>query len=278
MHRLILALSGVIAVLAAGAATAGLWSEELYRNDSVLVAAGLRAQDLVTLFIAVPLLVVVTAAWHSGSARAGLAVVGTLGYFLYVYASMALGAAYNSLFLLYLTILSISFFSVVCTLGSFELRFTSPPPRRAAAMFMFISGGMTLIVWLVPLITAAVHARPPGLLDGYTTLVTCALDLAIIAPSAWVAGTLILKGRALGYVIAASLSGVIVMLGPVIALGTYYQMAAGVEFSTGEIVGPIAGFLALGFAGLAVMVAILRAAGGRPIATHRGGPSWLPVQ
>ena len=47
---------------------------------------------------------------------------------------------------------------------------------------------------------------------------------------------------------------------------------------TGESVGPTGAFMALGFADLAEMISIIRAAGSVPALNQRGGSSWLPVQ
>lgn len=47
------------------------------------------------LFLGIPLLVVSIVLYQRGSLAGVLLLTGILGYFLYVYASMALGAAYK---------------------------------------------------------------------------------------------------------------------------------------------------------------------------------------
>jgi hypothetical protein len=186
---------------------------------------------------------------------------GALAYFLYVYASMALGAAYNWLFLVYVALLSTSLFAFVGAVAARDLRFTAAPPRLAPAIFMLVCGLVTAFVWLGPLVVAALERRPPDRLDGYTTMVTYALDLAIVAPATWLSAALILRRRSLGYVLAFALTTVLVLLGPVIAVSTYNQVSAGIAFGPGEIAGPVVGFLVLGAAGLCVMASILRVVG-----------------
>jgi hypothetical protein len=51
-----------------------------------------------------------------------------------------------------------------------------------AALFMFASGLVTLVIWLTPLLSALVQGQPPALLNSSTTMVTDALDLGIITP------------------------------------------------------------------------------------------------
>jgi hypothetical protein len=228
----------------------------LYAADSVFAAAGFRAQDTVTLVVALPLLGLL--AWHFwyGRARATPLLLGVLAYELYVSASMAIGAAYNPLFLAYVGGLSASLFA-------FVLVFTAPlelrrwPARREAAAFMFAAGVLTFFVWVSPLVDGLAHGRPPALLDHYTTLVTPALDLAIVTPAAFVSGVLILRRDLNGYRIACALIGLVSMLAPIIALSTINQLRAGVSFSLAELAGPVAGFLVLGSTGLWILRRIL---------------------
>jgi hypothetical protein len=51
-----------------------------------------------------------------------------------------------------------------------------------------------------------------------------------------------------------------VLVAATIIAGTVFQVRAGVDFTTGEIVGPIAGFLVLAAVGLWLLVRLLRQA------------------
>lgn len=131
-------------------------------------------------------------------------------------------------------------------------------PRRGLAIFMFLAGLVTLAVWGAPLVAALLRGGPPDRLDSYTTMVTYALDLAIITPATFLCAILVLQNNPLGYVIAAPLLTLIVLLAPQIILSTLFQRAAGVPFTTGEMVGPVAGFVVLGLAAAWLLVALLR--------------------
>jgi len=96
-------------------------------------------------------------------------------------------------------------------------------------------------------------------LDSYTTPVTYALDLAIITPATIVCGILILQGAATGYLVSMPLFTIIILLAPQIVLSMLFQRSAGVPFTTGEMIGPIAGFVLLGLIAIWLLVSLLRA-------------------
>jgi hypothetical protein len=123
---------------------------------------------------------------------------------------------------------------------------------------MFASGLVTLFVWLEPLIGSISEGTAPELLDGYTTMVTDALDLGIITPLTIISGILILRKKPLGYKIAFPLLGIILLSLPTITLTTFIQLHNGVTFTMAEIIGPISGFSGLGVLSLIIMIIILR--------------------
>jgi hypothetical protein len=243
--------------------TVELYGHGIYRYDTVFAGAGYRGTDLVVLCLGVPVLVILALLYRRGSLKASLLLIGTLAFFLYVYASMALGAAYNNLFLLYTAVFSLSFIGLVMTfrysrLPAIPAHVFGSLPRRFPASLLFACGLVTVLVWLNPIISSMLSGEPPERLDSYTTLMTYALDLAVITPSTFVAGYLILRRFAFGYLMAFALFGTIIMLAPAIAASTVSQVRAGVEFTTGEMVGPVAGFVVLGVLAVWATLAILR--------------------
>ena len=75
------------------------------------------------------------------------------------------------------------------------------------------------------------------------------------------AAILIVRRVARGYALAAVLLVLLVFVAATIVAGTVFHVAADVEFTTGEIVGPIAGILALAAIGLRLLARLLRQAG-----------------
>lgn len=247
--------------------TAQIYNQGIYRFDTVFTGAGFKGQDAVVLFLGVPLLLVSVYLFQRGSMIGQLLLVGALGYFLYVYASMSLGAAYNRLFLLYIVTFSTSLFAFVAAFSAVDPDLIAAllpggMPRAGLAIFMFLAGAITLFVWGAPLVAALQSGNPPDRMDSYTTMVTYALDLAIITPATILCGVLVLQNNPLGYLIALPLLTLVILLAPQIILSTIFQRGAGVPFTTGEMVGPVAGFVVLGLAAVWLLVLTLQAMAG----------------
>src|SRR6266516_2180191 len=75
----------------------------LYYYDTVSTVAQMQGNDITTLIIGLPLLVISTWLAFHGSLRGRLLLTGTLAFFLYIYMymSMSMLTAYNALFLVY---------------------------------------------------------------------------------------------------------------------------------------------------------------------------------
>jgi hypothetical protein len=282
--NLVTAVSSLIALLAMFAAASGLfWRRDgstfsfttlrnqhvkifgqgLYRYDTLFFGAGFKGQDGVVLFLGIPLLIISIILHRRGSVTGQLLMTGTLGYFLYVYASMTLGAAYNRLFLVYIALFSANLFTFVQVFSNVDLETIASHllyglPTRGLAVFMFGAGFVTLVVWGGPLVSSLVKGWPPDRIGTYTTMVTYALDLAIITPATVLCAVLVLRGDPWGYVIATPLLTIVVLLAPQIILSTVFQKSAGVHFTTGEMIGPVSGFVALGLVATWLLAVILQ--------------------
>ncbi len=280
----VLALGTVVVVLALVAALGGLlwgggegartfttargdtvqvYGVGLYEHDSAFTGAGFRGSDLVTVALGVPLLVVGLVLHRSGSLRGGLVLAGAFAYVLYVYTSLSLSAQFNPFFLVYVALFSASFFALVLLLRAIDLSalpaaVVTRLPRRGPAAFLIVAGLLTAFVWLAPTVSALADGSVPDRSEGYTTAVTVALDLAIIVPTCLACGALILRRAPLGCLLAFPLLGVIIMLGPGFVAQTWWQVEAGVEFTTAEMAGPIGGFGVVAVLAIWVAVGLLR--------------------
>jgi hypothetical protein len=212
----------------------------LYRHETVSAAAQAVAQDVVTLLVGIPLLVVSMILFRKGTVRGKLLLAGTLAYFLYTYASFAFGAAYNVLFLVYVSLFSLSCFAFVLTLTGIDIpalpeHFTSGLPRRTISVFLFVVAFFVSFAWLGRIVPALSANRPPLGLESYTTLVIQALDLGLVVPIAVLSGILLWKGKAWGYM----LSSVVLIKGMTLALAVsamaVNMMIEGVHVSIGEL-------------------------------------------
>jgi hypothetical protein len=222
-------LSSLIAVLALVAAGAGLfwpsagapypfttlhgetvqiYGQGLYADDAVMKSGATRGTDAVTLLLAVPLLVVALLRYRRGSVRGALLLAGALTFFLYVYATNAVSVAFNPLFLLYVALFSLSFFAwylMMAAIQPLAAVFPAAMPYRGIAVFLFVCGLLTSFVWLEPIVTALLQGTPPALLGHATTMVTEAIDLALVVPGCFVAGVLLFRRDPRGVGVAVPL-------------------------------------------------------------------------
>lgn len=188
--------------------TVTIYGKGVYRHMSATVAPQGIAQDYVTFFIAIPMLIIGMFWARKGSIKGRFLLAGTLGYFLVTYLFYLVMGMYNVLFLIYVILTFLSFFAFSLTLLSFEPqmleeRFAENTPVNSTGIFLILNGVAIGIMWLGIVI--------PPLLDGsiipqqtehYTTLIVQGLDLAILLPLAVVSGILFIKKQPFGYLMA----------------------------------------------------------------------------
>lgn len=266
----------VVRVLSIRGETVELYGRGLYELDTVFKAAGNIGSDIVSLVLGVPLLVVAAFAYRRGTRTGRLLLAGALAWPLYLYATMALGTAFNGLFLIYVATFSASLFALVLTCASLDLTPAEPAlarlPSRGIGWFLVACGVLTAAVWLLPLVGSLAGGVPPKLLQTSATMVTDALDLAIITPLCFAGGILLLRGRlASGYRIVFPLLMLLCVLGPAIVAQTVVQLRSGIAFQPPEIIGPIAGFLTLAAVAVVLAVMVLRAVAST--STHETRPA-----
>ena len=204
--KLIIIASALIAILAVTAAGAGLLTD-LYKNDTRSGAAQERGNDLVTLALCVPLLLVSAYFAAKGSLRGRLVWTGAVFYFLYTYAMSSFLAAYNQLFLAYVAIFSLSLYTFAASLLTLDADLVkerlSAAPVKITAGFMFAVSATLSLQWLGTIIPPLLAGQKPALLETYTTLVVQAMDLGVLVPLGIVTGMLLLKRSAWGYLLAS---------------------------------------------------------------------------
>jgi hypothetical protein len=179
----------------------------LYFYDTVSSAAQQQGNDIVTLVVGVPLLVV--SAWLAfrGSLRGQLLLTGILGFFLYTYISMCMLTSFNALFLVYVALFALSLYAFILCMMSFDLatlpqHFSERLPRGWIAGLLFVIGGFLSLAWLGKVVPPLMQNLTPAL-ENTTTFVIQTMDLSLIVPLAVLAGILLLRRSAWGYLLAS---------------------------------------------------------------------------
>jgi hypothetical protein len=223
-----------------------LYGVGVYRYNPPMLGAGYAAQDLV-LFGAWACLGSAAVAFLRGMDRALIPCLGALGYLCYVYASMALGAAFEWTYPVYILLFSACVFALwLAARNAVQVLVPPDPPRRGMAVFIAFAGVCTFAIWATQLGADLLAGRTPARLDTQMTSVTTTLDLGLIVPLCLIAAGLIWGGQVKGHIIAFPLLGCLLGLFPWIIVATIFQVRAGVVFTTAEIIGPIGGFASLG--------------------------------
>ena len=133
---------------------------------------------------------------HGGSLRGRVLWLGALGYLVYAYGMYALGVRWNPLFLAYLTLFSLSFFTLVIGLlgtdaGEVRSRATGVPVRSVVAYLiaiaLLVSG-----VWLKEEVGSLVHGTVPLSVQQFEapTNIVHVFDLGLVLPAMVIAAVL----------------------------------------------------------------------------------------
>jgi len=234
-------LSSLIVVLAAIASAGGLLLDGLYR-DNRFVTSAWKGNDLVTLFVAVPILAAAMILSARGSTRARLVWLGTLDYMLYNYAFYLFAARFNSFFLIYAALFGLSIFALIYGLATLDTASIAAraglrmPVRLIAGYMLFVAVGLTL-VYLGQSFAFAFTGKIPDIvtLSGHPTSIVFALDLTLLVPFLALGGLWLPRRKPWGFVLA----GMLTVKGPlyttVLTAGSLWAANSGIDGVAGQI-------------------------------------------
>ncbi|RPI78192.1 MAG: hypothetical protein EHM41_26045, partial [Chloroflexi bacterium] len=152
VQKFILWLTAPICVLLAIAAGSGVFIKWLYRDAPGLVAQAI-GQDLVSLVVVLPVLIITAILARRGSVRARLIWLGGIAYLVYTYTSFAFAIKYNPLFLVYIALLGCSLYALISGLATLNLVggkacFAGTTPTRAVSIFIVVLASLFYFLWL----------------------------------------------------------------------------------------------------------------------------------
>ena len=185
-----------------------IYGKGLYKDMSAEVAPQGIAQDVVTLSIGIPLLLISLFFSRKGSLKGRFLLAGTLGYFLVTYLFYTVMGMYNVLFLGYVLLLSASFFAFALTMSSLNIEhlhacFNQATPVKFVGGFLLFNAIAIALLWLSIIIPPLVSGTiVPLEAAHYTTLIVQGLDLGILLPLAFLSGVLFIKKRPFGFLLA----------------------------------------------------------------------------
>jgi hypothetical protein len=247
--------------------TVEMYGQGIYRNDSLFAAGLFRGTDAITLFLSVPLLLISFLFHLRGSSRGSIFMIGMLTYCLYIGATYTFSVVFNSLFLIYTALFSASLFATITVLTTFDTqslanKVTSGMPRRGMAIFMFVAGLGTLMLWISELIGPLMTGQAPANLGPYTTMFTHGFDSAIITPATVLTGIYLLKRKPAGYLLAAPLLILCTNIGVVVLAQTLSQALMGIVFPIGVYIGMVGSWVVMGALAVGLTISFFRSISG----------------
>jgi hypothetical protein len=180
-----------------------------YERDSASMAAQGMGQDLVDLFLVIPLLGVSLILMIRGSRVWTLIYGGLLFYILYSFIIYSLGVHFNRLFLVYCATLGLSTFAFIIYMreaGKMGVsEWFEDAPVKTVSAYLIIVAAIFYILWLKSVIPAIIRDTVPAEVSAYDLPVNPVhvIDLSLALPGLIIAGILIRRKKDLGYLLAS---------------------------------------------------------------------------
>jgi hypothetical protein len=255
MSRRTRRLSGVLAVAVLVAAVPTFFVHGVLNGPPVMNGSA-RGTALTMLVVALPTLLGGLLAATRGSVRGRAAMIGALAYVTYNAMLFVYATPFNELFLAYVALLGLAFWSLVSALLDPlpHVEASARLPARTIAAFILTVVVLNSAGWLM-LVVPDLAQDPPGFLDGtgLTTNPIYVQDLAIWLPALTIAAVLLWRRRPPGTFLAGA--GLVFWL--VEAIGVAFDQWFGRQAAPSSDVATLAG---------AVMFAVLAAATAVPLA------------
>lgn len=205
MSRRTRILCAAVAVLGVLAAVPTFLVEGILNGTPVMNGSA-RGTALVMATLAAPVLVIGTVMSDRGSARGRAALLGSLAYLTYNATLFVYATPFNELFLVYVALLGLSFWTLVSALvDPRPLLRADRLPARGISAFILVVVALNALGWL-GFVVPDLGQDPPGFLDG-TGLVTNPIyvqDLAFWLPAMAVVAVLLWQRRPAGVLLAGA--------------------------------------------------------------------------
>jgi len=180
-----------------------------YERDSASMAAQGIGQDLVDLFLGIPLLIASFISAARGNRKARLLYAGILFYFMYSFIIYCFGVHFNRFFLFYCLTLTLSLYAFILVMSGFIKddvgEWFTYSPARGVSVYIFFIAIVFYGLWLKSIIPATISNTVPVELIENDFLVNPVhvIDLAFALPGLILGSVLLWKKQAMGYVIAS---------------------------------------------------------------------------
>ena len=230
-----------------------LFGSGIYKDDSYFKAPIFIGSDLCVLFFLVPLFVIsLIKDLRASTAKTQLRLVSIEAISLYYAVSMCIGVKYNRIFVLYVILFSLLFFTLIKRMRDLSANNYFYKMKKSDAAFLIFSGISLCLAWWPDIIPTILNGTSLNLIENYTTEPTYVLDLGIISPLCFISLFLLKKKDSFGLVLYAILLQSIIVVAVMMITQSAVQFASGVEIPLPALVSKSIIFVILGIFALAL--------------------------
>ena len=208
IYKIPIILSIIVIVLAVIASFGGIVANNIYRDNEMVKAVWL-GNDIVTLFIVIPVMIGALFFTLRHSLKAQLIWMGMLWYMVYNYIFYMYGTAFNKFFLLYVLIFTLSIYALILALMKIDLKslkqkMSSKIPVKWISSYMLFFAIMIGGLWIAQSLSFVfTDVVPVGITQtGHLSGVVFATDLSLLVSPLIVGAVLLLKREVWGYIIS----------------------------------------------------------------------------
>ncbi|HMA59646.1 MAG TPA: hypothetical protein VKN64_05065 [Halanaerobiales bacterium] len=190
------------------ASLSGIFREGLYQ-DNLFVQSAWYGTDLITFILAMPIFVISIILYKKKTLFGLLLIFAMLFYSLYNYAFYLFSAALNDMYLVYVAIFALSFYSILLLVRKINIEkvaasYKESTPTKLIGGYMVIVGILLGVFHIGLSLSYVFTDQVPAIVTNvaHPTNVIAALDLSLVVPIALIGGISLLKKQAWGYVLA----------------------------------------------------------------------------
>ena len=207
-----------------------LFGSGIYKDDSYFKAPIFIGSDLCVLFFLVPLFVIsLIKDLRASTAKTQLRLVSIEAISLYYAVSLCIGVKYNRIFVLYVILFSLLFFTLIKRMRDLNKFNYSFELKKSDAAFLIFSGISLCLAWWPDIIPTIINGTSLSLIENYTTEPTYVLDLGIISPLCFISLILLRKKDSFGVVLYAILLQSIIVVAVMMITQSAVQFASGAQ-------------------------------------------------
>ncbi len=190
----------------------------IYRMHTVTQVYQVIPHDMVNLFLALPSLLISFIFARKGILKARLFFMAVILYLLFTYGIYTFYAMYNRLYICYVAILGLCFYTFFITLKGTDATkvkelFKDNYPNKLVGGFLITASSFMTLTWLKTIMPTAIFNNiPTTQLAQSTTMVPQAIDLAFVLPLAFVMGIRLCRKKVEAYIIGTIIPAFLVFM------------------------------------------------------------------